>query len=1404
MLNTQHACQPDPQKEGIPALAVYNSFGAMLFFLRENNGYSQQQIAEAIEPYLRSRKKATLDRRIVGSLEKNLRFPMFHELEPIYRAFVEHLEVAISDPERELYLQLAKIRIEEKQKRTEEISPETWEQLANTLASIQQKKRRLILLDSKSPRPNAEQPNEAITVSTVSTRRRLAALEEILCTDTSHLLERDAWIHEMCAYPEMTPAKKLVVNQGRMGAGKSHALAQLAQRLHEQEKKAYLLVPYRFSASESKTPDDQLEIFLSTLLSDLLLVSPDETKQTPLDQTIDQVFAALRDLSEAGKRVILLLDDAQALFSSPREWPTNWEAFAQRFVKEVHTATMFVFTRIWPGWPDRRRTYLVEKELPELSPQAGSIVWQRMGFDDVPPELLEQASIRCGGNPQLIEMRAFHQLGRSSASTFAWGKTPMLTGGHLSTQARPEKNANTRLLEELLAQDNLFDPKLDVKARQVLQNVITTQLSHPTVRVLECLALSPLGVPFTLLDAEFPEMALALDELVRASLLDLNMATAHRASVVPLVREAQLHMLIAANRKAGIEQRVNDLYAYWLMSLQDFRDDSEKAALVSEMIVRYMRQQQFLKAAELFIMYGWLCTVFGHIVRIQRVFEEAVKTERETPANVKHDFGLVILKHRIAVHTGQKVERDWRDQIYQDIYQQIIAGALKLEAHTELEVLHNMLLFYNRKGQLGEAKMMFEQAFERFQKFDQLTPEVSALFLFDRGRLMSYLAASDTHAKKQYTQESAACARESIANWRLCLKNALPLQESYIQFKLARTLNDLACDLRALQQYAEAQTTIEESIKLKKKSGTPSHSIAIALSECSQILAAQGKIREALLLNEEAKHLLEVPITNGDYTHEPELGLVLKECADILLLQSHLAEAQDLFKQAIELMGDKPLRQEDKQKAMTQIAELQPIIIAAHSYQLDRRWFTRFDDLTDYNDTKMLTQAGLFTKEEQKDWELLSLQDDEASQDQQFKLIARSRSRAAMQSREEQCEPTIQYPFFPLDNVQKRIRGLVTLRTEIEELETNAIVRRLYLAAVDDHLIFLRMCEAIVKQDQAAALKYNLQLYGKPSEREFKIALQQLCEMLLKARSHPLACIPAQEALAQLKSWGLSPEWLATENVFAPAFAPIAHPDKAFQASEKKMFSTATLRRFFIDVLAMYEKANWTVLVSPARDHTTIETTRRELILPDKSFSVQKVRQLLAEEIEVHSYRAIAGRNSPLALLGSGLANHLATDEGLAYHYVQSVNAQVYGKYEEKKWNATLTTGFASGVLTPPLSFPELRAFLEKMFVVSELLDGATLEKASEFALQAAWRRCSRVYRGAGCLSLKDRAYLQGHLEISDYRAGGGNLQRLYVGCVGVEHLNDMAELDILVPNHQHQQLALATDLADRLASYDI
>src|SRR6266567_1264668 len=1404
MSTVQHSHDPHaPESEivHLSRLSGYQTFGTMLALIRARNGLSQQQIAEASKPYLRSR-RMSFDRRMYGRLENDERFPAFAELEPLYRTFVEVFLVAFSEVERELYVQLAQKRLAQKRKKREYIAPEQWDRLAETLAQADHRKRGNIRLVERVEKDQAATAKDGESPAF----RRLKAIDEALRTDTSHLLERESWVKEMLSYLNMMPQKKLVVIQGAMGAGKSHAMALLTQQLALQSD-LYVL-PYRFEQGEDTTPDDQLAIFLATVLSDLLQAAPDETKQRSLEERIDQVLAALRERGERGQKNVLLLDDTQVIFPSALEWSAAWERFFQSFTREPHTATIYLATRIWPGWMDRRYTYLEETDLPELSPEAGVVMWQRFGFSDVPEAVLRQASRRCGGNPQLIELRASHLQRRSFA--FAWGK-----GGQVRSRSTTTRTENTARLEAFLEQDSIFDPKSDIEARGVLQQVISNRLSHQASRMLECLACSPLGLPSTLLEQEFPHADLVYDELVRASLVDLSMAASDRAAVAPLVREAQLQALLSDGRRESIEQRITDLYDLWLTTLQDFRDDAEKSALIAEMVVRYIRQRQLLKAAELFIGYGWLCAIFGHVARIQRVFEEYIRDQRGKTEDARHEVGRLLLLHRISIHTERKIARSERDRIYQSIYDKVIAGEITLQSHAELEVLQNMLLLYTRNGQLTEASQMFDRTLERLRHAEQMTPEGYASFLFSKARLMSNLSEHTQHPTEalRFIQASANALAESIANWRQCLKNALPLQEHYVKFRLARALNDYANDLRTLGHVSEAQEAVEESIQIKKTSGALPHSLAISLSEYSQILASQGRIRQALSTNEEAIQLLEQAIENGDASHHPELGMLLVERANILWLQARLLEAKPLLERAVELIGDKPSRQQDKNRAIAQLEEIRLITSSSRPYQLDRRWFPRFHELVNYDDLALLAQAGPFNVEEQAEWEALaSRQNHDESEGRLLELIARTRKREFACSLEENRPPIIWYQRLPLalDDIRERIGGLASLYKEIEAQETNAVVRRLYLDAIDEHLTILRLCEATALQDQEAVWQANLKLYGKPSLREFKIALQLLCSSLLEARHHQSAGATAEEALAQLRAWGISPHEIAAEELFIPKQEATQQRNHKALAGEKRMFPTTIVKRFFQDVFAMYGADDYEVSISPARDHTYVDTNVLVLVLPETSFSVAKIRQLLAEEIETHAYRAIAGRHSPLALLGSGLARHFATEEGLAFHYVQRVNQLVNGETKVKTWNGTLAPGLAAGILTPALSFQELRAFFEKVFLVDKLLNDCAWEEAFASARQSAWARASRTFRGipfldqAGYCSLKDRIYLEGYLEVSRYLDAHGDEQRLNVGSIGIQHLEDMAELGILAPNYQHQHLALAPHLVDHLAKYEL
>jgi tetratricopeptide (TPR) repeat protein/transcriptional regulator with XRE-family HTH domain len=1363
----------------LSALAGYQKFGDYLRIKRKQFGLLQREMAECF----------SLTASMYGFLERERRAPQVEELVPMFTALVELQSDKHLPPmqviEAETFFRLGKAIIEKKGRKRPNITQQEWGKIEQQLMSLVDRHQRNQV--HLVPGENSASSNVLVLEPSDSRRRR--ALRDMLKTDLSHLLEREAWVRRVLAYPDRIPQIKVSVIQAGVGAGKSHALALLIQHLVKRDD--LFLISYQFKHSETMTPEDHLDEFLATLSTDLTMRVTDGMKQRPLVERIDQILAAIRTYDQ---KVVLLLDDAQEMFPSASEWSAAWHQFFEAFIGEPHSATLYMMTRVWVGWDDRKRSFLEEEDLPDLSVEAGIQLWQRQGFNDVDSDLLRQVCERCGQNPQAIEMLAFQYKRRGFSINWK--------GFSYSTYENP----HTASLKKLLQSDTLFSGNLDETSRRTLQQVFSSRLSGEDLRLLECLALSPLGIPFDLVVDQFDYAAQSYEKLVKASFADLSMAATGRAAIVPLVREAVLQSL-TIQRKYEVEQLITTIYAYWLQDVQDFKDDGEKAALIAEMIVRSIRQRQLLKAAELFISFGWLCTLFGHIMRIRRVYEEVVKENRGKEEDRQYEVGRLILQHRMAVYMGQKIDRDERDQIYQSIYKKIVAGEVTLQPHSELEVLHNMRLLYTRNSQYAEANQMFGKALERLSQSGRTSPEVLASFLYSRAQLFfgwSEEQRIETPEALRNMQIARDILEQSIEHWQVCLKNTLPLQEHYINFRLARSLNDYAYVLRFLGMLPEAQKAIQESIRLKKLSRVLPHSLAISLSEKSQIMALQGEIRQALVVNEEAVQILEQALENGDATHNPELGMFLVERANILKQQARLMEAKPLLERAIELIGNKPSRRQDKNRAIGQLEEVR----LTHQYRLDWRWFSRYQDLVSYDDLAMLAQAGPFNDAEQIEWEELSSQ--EGSMKRLLELIAQSRERERLRSQQESCVPTLWYPCIQLDNVQGRQRDLVSLRGEIEVQEGNAIVRRLYLNAIDEHLTILRLIEAIALQDQNLVRDYNVQLYGKPTQHEFKIALQSFYTMLLEARDHKQAGPVVQDILTQLKSWSISPcDFMIREECFTPKRGSVQQRGCKVLAGEKKQFPATVVRKFFQNVLSTYGAQDWEVSISPARDYTYVDPNVRVLVLPQKSFTVSKIRQLLAEEIETHVFRALAGQHSPLALLGLGLAGQEATEEGLAYSYVRRVNQQVGGNEQEKMWIGTLALGLASGILTsvPALSFQELRCFLEKMYFVKNLLgkEDKSQDDVLAGARQLAWVRSCRTFRGvpnlaqSGCCSLKDKIYLSGHLEVSRYLECGGDEQRLYVGAIGIEHLEDMAELHILLPNYPHRYFALDLDLIDHL-----
>ena len=1059
-----------------------------------------------------------------------------------------------------------------------------------------------------------------------------------------------------------------------------------------------------------------------------------------------------------------------------------------------------MMTRTWPGWDERKRSFLEEEDLPDLSIETGIQLWKRQGFDDVDDVLLRKVCERCGQNPQGIEMLAFQYKRRGFSINWR--------GASQETSENPHEAS----LKKLLESETLFSGNLDETSRSTLQQVFSNRLSGEDLKLLECLALAPLGIPFDIVVNRFDYAAQSYEKLVKASFADLKMAAAGRAAVVTLVREAMLQSFTRSH-KQEIEQLVTDIYTYWFSDHQEFRDDAEKAGLLAEMLVRYIRQRQLLKAAELFISYGWLCALFGHVTRIQRAFEEMIKEDRGKKEDVLHEVGrLLLFYHFPTLIRGEKVNPRERDIDFHRIHDFVLAGEVMLQPHPEIYVANILIsrIIYEKHYQ--EAYHFLQETMDRIVKTNVIDPEVQASFLHNKANLLGRWSSHAIEAKqsneaRRLQIECVEVLAEVVKIWRICLKNCLPIQEQYYHFKLARALNDLAYYSRMLGHLDDAEKAIIECLYLKEeKKATLPKSLAVSLGEYAQILKAQGQYLGAEEKNDQAIKYNDQILRSGDTSASADKGMLLFERASIYEMQGRWDEAKPLLQDALPLLDED--RDAFRFEAEQLLARIQMLEESTSHYQLDSRWYARYHPLASYDDMRWLSQAGPFTVEEQHIWnQLYPRHHDQKIWRQLAEIIRQSKEREFEQSVIESRLPHILYPAIDIDDIRSRIQGFSELKEMIEQEEANVIVGRLYAKKIDEHLHILRLVEATYKQNITDLHIYNEALYGKITRAEMIIALREFFKMLMRAQSHPQARELVEQILQQLKKWHLFAEdFLTPEDKTAKKVI-----SEKLRLWRKTPVSSHAVQLLYEEVLKTYSFTEWQVILSPERDGISLDLDLCHLYLPTNDhFTVLSVAEFLTEEIETHILRSVSGKRSKLALLSSGTQGFLPTEEGLAAHAIDEMYiAQGLGQ-KSNTWTTTLSTGMAAGVFTPPQSFGSLYNLFAKAFLANHIQSGRyeTLQMAEEAARYDALVRISRTFRGISNLevtevcNLKDRVYLQGYREVAEALTNFPS-EHLYVGSISIHDLKDMENLHILQPAVEIRYLSHDPQLFNRIVTLE-
>ncbi len=214
-------------------------------------------------------------------------------------------------------------------------------------------------------------------------------------------------------------------------------------------------------------------------------------------------------------------------------------------------------------------------------------------------------------------------------------------------------------------------------------------------------------------------------------------------------------------------------------------------------------------------------------------------------------------------------------------------------------------------------------------------------------------------------------------------------------------------------------------------------------------------------------------------------------------------------------------------------------------------------------------------------------------------------------------------------------------------------------------------------------------------------------------------------------------------------------------------------RRMIELTLNHYDVTNWKIVATKRSSLSVIRSDKNGITikLPTKfSSSRARAARLLTHEIEVHVLRSFNGRNSPIALLGRGLANYISTDEGLAVYMQQKLKAEE--SMDPGFWDLWAT------VLSKELGFVDV---FDTIYTARKTLNlNLNLVDAEHEANDTAWRLSLRLNRGIhqpGTIGLgfrRDHIYRTGLSQVRHAVDTYGEekiLPTLFAGHAGIEHL---------------------------------
>ena len=207
------------------------------------------------------------------------------------------------------------------------------------------------------------------------------------------------------------------------------------------------------------------------------------------------------------------------------------------------------------------------------------------------------------------------------------------------------------------------------------------------------------------------------------------------------------------------------------------------------------------------------------------------------------------------------------------------------------------------------------------------------------------------------------------------------------------------------------------------------------------------------------------------------------------------------------------------------------------------------------------------------------------------------------------------------------------------------------------------------------------------------------------------------------------------------------------QEKENAIFSSKqVVRRFRIAFLK--HGFPWSVNEKEMVANAAVKVSSKEIFIKKgATFSKKFLKRLIVHEIGTHVARAENGEMQPYLFFKRGLPGYLMIEEGLAVLNEELNNCS--NKYI-------------------------LKVYAGRVLAVSKSLEQGFRNTYNDlrkhFSKETAFRLTLRAKRGLSDTSLpgactKDINYLKGYIALKDYIRDGGDLNKLYYGKIGLEHI---------------------------------